>query len=119
MAATLRKSSEYALILDNKRLKVFVSALTKRQILRQLLINEMRAQLPVFFESVIWLTFVLCGNAGNVLQTELKQGTAGLMQKLQDHKEQMGKQAGYCSDSIAIDAEQNSQACVAGFILNS
>lgn len=52
--------------------------------------------------------------AGNVLQTDLKQGLAGLAQKLHNHKEQVGKQTGYSSDRITIDAEQNTQACAAG-----
>ena len=55
--------------------------------------------------------------AGNVLQTELKQGTAGFLQKLHDHKEQMAKQSSFCHDRIAIDADQNSQACGAGVYL--
>lgn len=56
--------------------------------------------------------------AGNVLQTELKQRTAGFLQKLHDHKEQMAKQSSFCSDRIAIDADQNSQACGAGIYRN-
>ncbi len=52
--------------------------------------------------------------AGNVLQTDLKQGAAGQLQRLQGHREQMAKQSSFSSDRIAIDAEQNSQACAAG-----
>lgn len=49
-----------------------------------------------------------------MLHTELKQRSAGFVQSLNEHNEQVKKQVLCSNDRIAVDADQHIQACATG-----